>query len=208
MNRCYIPHNQEGPVVLSINGHDLVFIGCDPEVFEESDVLSRSESKLDLQEYDIDDYEIQALPEDNAELSFESSTDFADLERERLLQLLKEKGVLGGDSGIPDNAAHGEAAHGEERRSDEEDLSSENELLDEDLAEDEFDEEFDEEFELDDDPSFEELVSSDEAVLSQQVELFARDIARKAGSGVVFVPPQISLDELIETLEQELPWCH
>jgi hypothetical protein len=177
MPSCYIPYVGDGPLVVSINGHDLLLVGGDPEVFEESAFFdeaadevasaaasasfSEPASSLEVREYDLDQFETEDLIEEEEEEtdffldgveSFESDDDSS-------LPLT----VQGGDDGVP--------------------LSEEEmEYLEADL-------------------------NDVNQVLMRKLERFAAYLAKSSGSGVVFIPPTTSLDETLARLYDELPWC-
>ncbi|MCB0330710.1 MAG: hypothetical protein KDD70_13640 [Bdellovibrionales bacterium] len=132
MERLYIPYVEGGPLIININGHNLLLVGVDREVFENSSLFDAEVCDAEVVEYELDE-----VP---AAIEYSTPSEFGPFV------------VRGGDDGVP--------------------------------------------------------FPDSESGSDGRIALFAQQIAVESGSGVVVIPPSISLDQLLVQLEQELPWCH
>lgn len=192
MKLCYVPYQGGAPLVVNINGHDLILIGLDPDVFTESSLLTdygHSEigspdpseeneapsSDYEENAFELREYEIQGEGGDQQE---ESESDF-----------FEESDLDGSDD-----------PSGEDLDGDEPVAGRDYAILGGDDGEP---------LSLEEQGDYMGILGQPaDARFMKQLEKFAHKVAYESGSGVVFVPEAVSLDEVLLSLEGQLPWLH
>lgn len=206
---------------MNINGHDLLFVGAEPECFEGSSILEdfsdsiqaygRTESSRDSVERDpgfqseVCDVETtpvesvsvgsRALVEGAPSRDIGVPSDITALEYSRVLSSFENCYPIGSDLEIreydletvelPGNWPIPPVLGGDEGAPE-----SHSPLVREDGV------------------SPEAAMNEEVPAALRRFQHFAHVMASQENSGVVFVPQAASFDELISTLENQLPWCH
>ena len=170
MKSCYVPYSGDTPLVVTINGHDLILVGLEPEVFEESSLLTYEDDlDIEVREYALDEMKLDEMKSESEDSESETEEQPEEDEEVDLLEELapvieelnaaefQNLNVVGGDDGAPSPIQEVEG-----------------------------------------------IPLGTEA--TKVLEQFAHRVALESGSGVVFVPSAASLDDVLTSLEGQLPW--
>ncbi len=220
MSRCYVPYFGNVPVVVNINGHDLVLVGTSPDVFEETALLGEealgSQPLIEDQSVVSTDSGLSSgFTRDDSESNRVSTSgddhegaSFPPKEEEAVrtpvcLKKKREERKLPIDFEVREYDLEALDWSGSDSISPESDQSSDDALIQEIrgipiLGGD------------DGIPSPESFAGfNEESFLEvQRLEQFAKSLAARSGSGVVFIPAAASLEEIFAELQAQLPWCH
>lgn len=194
MDRCYVPHCGERPLVVTINGHDLILVGSSPDIFEEISLLSGHEQRACTK----DSLSLRSLEQDP------EKPENSDTKRSVRFPFFEAKGFDA--KALEDEVQNQSSIRGVEVR--EYDLEaldpitrfgSDNNILERTIVGGD-----------DGIPSVGryEIYEKDSFVEMTRLEQFAKQLAAQSGSGVVFISAAISLDQLLEELKSQLSWCH
>ena len=199
MDRCYVPHYGDIPLVVTINGHDLILVGSSPDTFEGSEFL--------LGEVPVGQRQALCIQDPQ---SFHSSKGDSRREEPSDTELFLEEPFLEGafaKGAVPEGDAQNQSSvrDVEVREYNLETLNlitrydSDNEIPEMTIVGGD-----------DGVPSVNmyEVCEKDRFLEMTRLEQFAKHLAAQSGSGVVFVPAAISLDQLLDELQSQLPWCH
>jgi len=227
MSRCYVPYFGNVPVVVNINGHDLVLVGTSPDVFEETALFGEealgSQPLIEDQSALIEDQSVvstdsglsSGFTRDDSESNRVSTSgddhegaSFPPKEEEAVrtpvcLKKKREERKLPIDFEVREYDLEALDWSGSDSISPESDQLSDDALIQEIrgipiLGGD------------DGIPSPESFAGfNEESFLEvQRLEQFAKSLAARSGSGVVFIPAAASLEEIFAELQAQLPWCH
>lgn len=204
MDRCYVPHYGDIPLVVTINGHDLILVGSSPDIFEGSSLLVGEKQALRMRESlsrnssAVDSSVVEVEREEQSDTKRQLKSPFVKetFAKENGLDGVTPEGEVRNKSSIRDIEVR-------EYNLETLDLitrySSDNEIPEISIVGGD-----------DGVPSVNmyEVFEKDRFLEMTRLEQFAKQLAAQSGSGVVFIPAAISLDQLLDELQSQLPWCH
>lgn len=214
MDRCYVPHYGDIPLVVTINGHDLILVGSSPDIFEGSSLLVGEKQVLRIPEslsHDSSALNSSALNSSAGASSVVESEREEQSDTKRSLESPFAKETSAKENGLDGINPEGEVRNKssirciEVREYNLETLdlitrySSDNEIPEIPIVGGDSGV-----------PSVNmyEVFEKDRFFEMTRLEQFAKHLAAQSGSGVVFIPAAISLDQLLDELQSQLPWCH
>jgi hypothetical protein len=205
MNRCFIPFFGEEPLTIQVNGHDLVIVSFDESAFEDSDILNS-----DLLDIIEDDFHDVKSPTKDIWSQKKVEIRTIDLENIELNKSFRMKSTLKDIKAAKDNI-FSKLELAQVKASNIDRLSADKgNYLEEFIAEDnEAGSDLNQPILGGDDGRPEPITfqfGEDIAVPGHLVRNLAMKVAEQTRSGVIFVPPSVSIDMVLNELSEQLPW--